>query len=50
MTKKKYKDQHILVEVVERKNNKQEAENWQDNLEVTSHKNSVQFLTQKFVI
>ena len=42
MTEKKYKDEPIFIEVFERKDDEQEAENWQDNFEVTSRKKIVQ--------
>ena len=35
MTEKKYEDEPIFIEVVERKKDVEEAENWQDNFEVT---------------
>ena len=35
-TEKKYEDEPIFIEVLERKDGEQEAENWQDNFEVTS--------------
>ena len=41
MTEKKYEDEPIFIEVFERKDGEQEAENWQDNFEVTSHKKIV---------
>ena len=34
-TEKKYEDEPIFIEVVERKKDAEEAENWQDNFEVT---------------
>ena len=34
-TEKKYEDEPIFIEVFERKDGEQEAENWQDNFEVT---------------
>ena len=36
MTEKKYEDEPIFIEVVERKKDAEEAENWTDNFEVTS--------------
>ena len=36
MTEKKYEDEPIFIEVFERKEGEQEAENWKDNFEVTS--------------
>ena len=35
MTEKKYEDEPIFIEVFERKDEDEEAENWQDNFEVT---------------
>ena len=35
MTEKKYEDKPIFIEVFERKEVEQEAENWHDNFEVT---------------
>jgi len=35
LTEKKYEDEPIFIEVLERKDGEQEAENWQDNFEVT---------------
>ena len=40
-TEKKYEDESIFIEVFERKDGEQEAENWQDNFEVTSRKKTV---------
>ena len=40
-TEKKYEDEPIFIEVFERKDDEQEAENWQDNFEVTSRKKIV---------
>ena len=34
-TEKKFEDEPIFIEVVERKKDAEEAENWQDNFEVT---------------
>ena len=34
-TEKKYEDEPIFIEVVERKKDAEEAENWADNFEVT---------------
>ncbi|MDG1053527.1 MAG: hypothetical protein P8O78_02730 [Flavobacteriaceae bacterium] len=34
-SEKKYEDEPIFIEVFERKNGEQEAENWKDNFEVT---------------
>ena len=42
MTEKKYEDEPIFIEVFERKDGEQEAENWQDNFEVTSREKIVQ--------
>jgi len=33
LTEKKYEDEPIFIEVFERKDGEQEAENWQDNFE-----------------
>ena len=41
MTEKKYEDEPIFIEVFERKEGEQEAENWEDNFEVTSRKKIV---------
>ena len=41
MTEKKYEDEPIFIEVFERKEGEQEAENWEDNFEVTSGKKIV---------
>ena len=41
MTEKKYEDEPIFIEVFERKEGEQEAENWHDNFEVTSRKKIV---------
>jgi hypothetical protein len=38
MTEKKYEDEPIFIEVFERKEGEQEADNWDDNFEVTSRK------------
>ena len=38
---KKYEDEPIFIEVFERKNDDEEAENWEDNFEVTSTKKIV---------
>lgn len=38
MTEKKYEDESIFIEVFERKEGEQEADNWDDNFEVTSRK------------
>ena len=35
MAEKKYEDEPIFIEVFERKDGEEEAENWQDNFEVT---------------
>ena len=35
-SEKKYEDEPIFIEVFERKDGEQEAENWQDNFEVKS--------------
>ena len=40
-TEKKYEDEPIFIEVFERKDSEQEAENWKDNFEVTSRKKIV---------
>ena len=39
---KKYEDEPIFIEVFERKDGEQKAENWQDNFEVTSREKIVQ--------
>ncbi len=41
MTEKKYEDEPIFIEVLERRDGEQEAENWEDNFEVTSRKKIV---------
>ena len=41
MTEKKYEDEPIFIEVLERKDGEQEADNWHDNFEVTSRKKIV---------
>ena len=41
MTEKKYENEPIFIEVFERKEGEQEAENWHDNFEVTSRKKIV---------
>ena len=40
-TEKKYEDEPIFIEVFERKDGEHEAENWDDNFEVTSRKKIV---------
>ena len=40
-TEKKYEDEPIFIEVFERKDGDEEAENWEDNFEVTSRKKIV---------
>ena len=40
-TEKKYEDEPIFIEVFERKDGDKEAENWEDNFEVTSRKKIV---------
>ena len=40
-TEKKHEDEPIFIEVVERKKDAEEAENWADNFEVTSRKKIV---------
>ena len=40
-TEKKYEDEPIFIEVLERKKDTKESENWEDNLEVTSRKKIV---------
>ena len=40
-SEKKYEDEPIFIEVFERKDGEQEAENWQDNFEVKSRKKIV---------